>query len=1060
MSTQAQHMGAHGSWSQPHYSLEQPLQLEEQFPYNLETPGSIQQFGQQRPPSQRPFNGSMPSGRYNSYGSNNFGAPSGPRFVQQEPVQPPSFNTLRTDVGPALDTSPSAFVTSPLPAHASPVYSQSSIASPDANQVNYQFGSGLNVVNRTPGGSPNPNTTMAGGSTSHSFLPTGPMQFSYPQPRPHLQSELQEQYLSMHHSGVSRGSSQNTKRPKLNEEFDDQVDPDIAQEAESSARPKAGACARCKSLKVRCEFRGDGDTCRRCTGAGQECVIPGRKPRRNPPKREHLLNQIRDQANQIQELMAKLEASNKRAATATMSATSPSDAQSPRSPASSMQSPTMESNSEDVVPNPEVQDWIAKAKKSLQAFGGLIPPGTSAGSNDDFNGYASSDGDYTAEEYSDEESGYATADDDTPKDKASPTNSIKKKEAATNTKLNLLPADDAPFGLMASLAIGRGARQKSVEPESSDAVGVANADFFVPSPGVDPARTKPATEGIRLPHILTRGVVTVQEVDRLFNIYFENMNPLTSLLDPQLHTPQFVAMRSPFLFTVVCGIASRFYTARPELYTLLMQYAQLAAGTALISGTKNEEMSAAYILMQLYPVPAKKWDEERSWVYLGVAIRIAQDINLNRPITAKPLNEHHARVLLSRQRIWMNCFNLDRSTGSQYGKRPIIPNTDYFALHSEDWWRSSPYNISGFDIHLCSYNAELRVMSDFMSKIYSNPSHPTGLNKAANFTQIASETDDALRQLGERWFKRIDELHSGNEMYAFRTELLKMAYAYSRLVALSTGLKHAKEDQLDENSFLMRCLAAATDIVNAFVRRLFPTAEKKIHLRFAPDAQFVFVTFAGAFLVKLLQPKYSPYFTYERRIGIRTLVQEAVDLLGAPEVVLDDKHGPKLFSRFLAGLLASQNESTATLSPTSAKSANSRRIGGRSKGKGKETGAALSISGYALEVPSPSNYSESPSPAQRIMHIEGSPALTRDSSPSMVDPQDSSMIPSSELFQAPMPIDQDLLDSMQFMADPAWQDTTVPGFSWMNQLNGSSGSTLNSNDYAMYEPQHYGPAHF
>ena len=55
-----------------------------------------------------------------------------------------------------------------------------------------------------------------------------------------------------------------------------------------------------------------------------------------------------------------------------------------------------------------------------------------------------------------------------------------------------------------------------------------------------------------------------------------------------------------------------------------MQYGQLAAGTALISGTKNEEMSAAYLLMQLYPVPAKRWDEERSWVYLGVAIRYPQ----------------------------------------------------------------------------------------------------------------------------------------------------------------------------------------------------------------------------------------------------------------------------------------------------------------------------------------------------------------------------------------------------------------------------------------------------
>ena len=116
------------------------------------------------------------------------------------------------------------------------------------------------------------------------------------------------------------------------------------------------------------------------------------------------------------------------------------------------------------------------------------------------------------------------------------------------------------------------------------------------------------------------------------------MNASANLLDPALHTPQYAAMRSPFLFTIsknplsiycsskvnddqVCGVASRFYEPRPHLYQQLLQYSQLAAGTALISGTKNEEMSAAYLLMQLYPVPAKRWDEERSWIYLGVAIR-------------------------------------------------------------------------------------------------------------------------------------------------------------------------------------------------------------------------------------------------------------------------------------------------------------------------------------------------------------------------------------------------------------------------------------------------------
>lgn len=110
-------------------------------------------------------------------------------------------------------------------------------------------------------------------------------------------------------------------------------------------------------------------------------------------------------------------------------------------------------------------------------------------------------------------------------------------------------------------------------------------------------------------------------------------------------------------------------------------------------------------------------------------LRVATDLNLHLPMTAKPKNENHARELLNRTRIWLNCFNLDRSTGSQYGKPPIINNNDYTANHSENWWKSSPLNLQNFDIHICAYNAELRHMSKFIAQIYSDPHHPTGLNK-------------------------------------------------------------------------------------------------------------------------------------------------------------------------------------------------------------------------------------------------------------------------------------------------------------------------------------------
>ncbi|KAH0832961.1 hypothetical protein J3R83DRAFT_11937 [Lanmaoa asiatica] len=1077
MSTQAQHMGGQNLWDHPQYAFKQPLQLEEQLPYPLEPTSNARRFPHQRQISPSSLNVPVTPSGYGPYSSAvPFGTSSG--LVRHPPMRTSPFNPLDADVNLALDTSSSSFATSSHIARVSPVYNQ-----PNLNAS--QFGASLEP-DHTPEGSPNPNTAVTSHSTSHSYLPAGPMQFATPLPLPSRQSEFQTHYFNAPNLRMQQDSHPNQKRSKPSDDHDDsQSEQPDAQEQEA-ARPKhAGACARCKSLKVRCEFRVDRDTCKRCTSAGQECVIPGRKPRRTPPyadflsprtvrlmrtfrKREHLLNQIREQAKQIQELMAKLEASNR-----------PAVVQSPRSPGSSIHSP-MESNSESVVPNAEMQDWISKARVSIREFGGLIPAGDPIDGDDP---YISDEG-AAAEEYSDDESGYATAEDDAIRDVGSPVSSTTKRAAQT-TQLRMIPGEDAPFGLMAVLAIRKSAREKSVEPESSEAVGVASADFFRPSPGPDPKRMNPSTIGVQLPHILARGIVSIKEADKLFAIYFEKMNQSANLLDPALHTPQYVAMRSPFLFTIsegllplhwfpqandnqVCGVASRFYEPRPHLYQQLMQYGQLAAGTALISGTKNEEMTAAYLLMQLYPVPAKRWDEERSWIYLGVAIRVAQDINLNRPITTKPLNEQNARILLSRQRIWMSCFNLDRSTGTQYGKRPIIPNTDYFASHSEDWWRSSPYNMKGFDIHLCGYNAELRLISNFMTKIYGDPSHPTGLDKTLNVAQFASDTDDALRQLGERWLRRLDEFQEEKtEMWAFRTELLRMAYAYARLVALSTGLKHAKESQLDEKTFIMRCLDAASDIVNAFVRRLFPTSERKILLRHAPDAQFVFVTFAGAFLVKLLQPKYSQYFTYERRQEIRTLVQEAVDLLGAPEVVVDDKHGPKLFSRFLAGLLATQSVNPDTLSPISSKGMHLRRNGSRSRvtpGKGRESSGSLTSSplqtyGLGSEFPSPSGLSESSSPAQQFVPLEGNP---NEHSPATAE--FGLGLHTTDLYQdAAMPVDQELLDSMQFLSDPVWQDTTMPGlrlsdlgFNWINQLNTVSGSALHTNDYSLYEPQQYG----
>lgn len=148
--------------------------------------------------------------------------------------------------------------------------------------------------------------------------------------------------------------------------------------------------------------------------------------------------------------------------------------------------------------------------------------------------------------------------------------------------------------------------------------------------------------------------------------------------------------------TLVCGVSSRYYTEKSEIYPIAMHFAKHSAANALIDGWKTVELCQAYILLSIYAVPAKRWEEDRGWLYTGLAIRyvncksvrhitlhflgltlrsyhrIATDLNLHQMSTTKPQNEKQEREMLNRTRVWMICFNLDRSTATQLGKPSTI----------------------------------------------------------------------------------------------------------------------------------------------------------------------------------------------------------------------------------------------------------------------------------------------------------------------------------------------------------------------------------------------------
>lgn len=176
---------------------------------------------------------------------------------------------------------------------------------------------------------------------------------------------------------------------------------------------------------------------------------------------------------------------------------------------------------------------------------------------------------------------------------------------------------------------------------------------------------------------------------------------------------------------------------------------------------------------------------------------------------------------------------------------------------------------------------------------------------------------------------------------------------------------------------------------------------------------------------------------------IRGLVQRVVDLLGSSEIAVDDRHGPKLYSKFLKGLLASP---VARVDPTSPPSTmrKSRRLPG---GTPEPTQDAY-FPGLSQSSRAPSA-SLSPPPRQAALSFDNFvPAGGLDPfAPDLGGASNSLALQiggtddnngfnmTSDFFQPPLPFDDAILQSMQSLSDPSgWQDTVLPGQFFMYYL--------------------------
>ncbi|SCV73842.1 BQ2448_6272 [Microbotryum intermedium] len=467
-------------------------------------------------------------------------------------------------------------------------------------------------------------------------------------------------------------------------------------------------------------------------------------------------------------------------------------------------------------------------------------------------------------------------------------------------------------------------------PAKREKLGMGNPQYFMPGPmNILPVR-RIVIEQRGPPAILEEKIVTVEEVVELFAIFFTHCHRAAPFLDADIHTPAATGSRSPFLFTCICTVAARYYTKRKDdLYRKCHRVAMRVAFDVTTKGFKSTEICQGFLLLCNWNQPAERFEEERTYQFSGIAIRMATDLNLHRKtITNLPADVSedskalYQRELMNRERAWMYTYIADRSISTQMGKPFSIPKEDYLIRNARTWFlqpgaQPSDSGLSAMvEMHRC-VKAQLlaptslvtdcpellilflfRIVGRMLDTLYSDTRSISGLNPSLDYPLLMRSFLGQLDQWRSDWTEGVSTLpESAYTPDSIRHSMRDFYHSYYRLFLLSFAIQHALDNPqstIDLPSYTIMVFESASIMIGIARDVLEPTGI----LRYAIDSTFVYLSYAATFLLKLVSPSFTHIIDEESAIRLVRNVAETFE-----RAAIDDTHTPALYASFLRALI-------------------------------------------------------------------------------------------------------------------------------------------------------------
>ncbi|KAG0220188.1 hypothetical protein BGX33_007137 [Mortierella sp. NVP41] len=231
-------------------------------------------------------------------------------------------------------------------------------------------------------------------------------------------------------------------------------------------------------------------------------------------------------------------------------------------------------------------------------------------------------------------------------------------------------------------------------------------------------------------------------IQYLVHVYFECFHHHWMIVDKQKFLAQLKDPSSPpdpLLLVAICAAGAKYsdhdgLCAEPGNLSTIGEQFLTHARILLQDRFDMPSMSTLQALLILYWCQVQTGRASLRFMYVGMAIRMAQEIGLNRPLDPKRMKDMDEREVQIRKTIWWSCYQADRWTSAALGKPMVISDVDCVVDYPTSVDESEKFYVESF----CHMTDLAKILGKIILHLY------TSTNASTCSSAVFSHLDQSL----------------------------------------------------------------------------------------------------------------------------------------------------------------------------------------------------------------------------------------------------------------------------------------------------------------------------